>query len=450
MVESTLAVLGRVVGDVWHTFAVNWPYLVLSVIIASALTVYIGADRLQSWLGRRVIFAVIGVVIVAAVTPFCSCGTTAVVLGAMAAHVPWAPVVAFMVSSPLTSPEEYVLASGLFGFSFSTTFFVAAIVIGLAAGAVTHLIERTGWLKDQARMREPVREAALVGTAPATGPGLSLDVIDTSGASSCCGPAEAMVVERTAEPESCCGPPEPQANATPEPPARRMMSLDIIERPVQTDGCCGPAAPLVVEKPAEAESCCEPSEPQVAAMSEAPAGRTLSLEVVEKPTATDGCCGDADEAPQVVAGQTFLGVDRQWLADRKLDQFGTQVWKNGRRLALFFFGFAALGYLLIELIPTSFLTNYLGEDSPFAVVLAALIGIPVYLNTDASLPLVAALMKGGLGSGPALAFLVTGAGTSIGAIGGMLLIARRRVVGLVIGSLMVGGIVLGYLAPIWL
>jgi uncharacterized membrane protein YraQ (UPF0718 family) len=55
-----------------------------------------------------------------------------------------------------------------------------------------------------------------------------------------------------------------------------------------------------------------------------------------------------------------------------------------------------------------------------------------------------------MGAGPALAFLVTGAGTSIGAISGMLVIARARVVALVVGSLVVGAIVLGWSAPLWL
>lgn len=85
-----------------------------------------------------------------------------------------------------------------------------------------------------------------------------------------------------------------------------------------------------------------------------------------------------------------------------------------------------------------------------AVPLAALIGIPVYLNTDGSRPLVATLMDGGMGAGPALAFLITGAGTSVGAISGMLLIARRRVVALVVGLLYVGAVALGWLAPLWL
>ncbi len=80
-----------------------------------------------------------------------------------------------------------------------------------------------------------------------------------------------------------------------------------------------------------------------------------------------------------------------------------------------------------------------------AVPLAALLGIPVYLNTDGSLPLVATLMDGGMGAGPALAFLVTGAGTSIGAISGMLVIAHARVVALTIGLLFAGAVLLGWM-----
>jgi hypothetical protein len=61
--------------------------------------------------------------------------------------------------------------------------------------------------------------------------------------------------------------------------------------------------------------------------------------------------------------------------------------------------------------------------------------LPIYLNSDASLPLVASLMNGGMGPGAALAFLMTGAGTSVGAISGMLIIARWKVVTIVVASL---------------
>jgi uncharacterized membrane protein YraQ (UPF0718 family) len=107
--------LGRVAGDVWSTVAADWPYLLLSILAATAVPAYLGTDRLGTWLSRRRWLAVGAAVLLATMTPFCSCGTTAIVLGMLATRTPWAPIVAFMVASPLTSPEELLLSAGLFG-----------------------------------------------------------------------------------------------------------------------------------------------------------------------------------------------------------------------------------------------------------------------------------------------------------------------------------------------
>lgn len=337
-------VLGAVAGDVWLSVVHNWPYLLASVVIASFVQVYVGPEHLARWLRRRVWVAVLGAVVLASFTPFCSCGTTAVVLGALASSVPWAPVVAFMVSSPLTSPSEYVLSAGLFGSGFATTFFLAAIVIGIGAGAVTHVVEKAGLLVGQARMQ---------GRAAADGGSRA--------------PASALAVGA--------------------PAAEGRTTLALLEAPAPAAPCCGPEG--------------------------------------------GGC------------GPTPVVVDRRRL-------FAQALADNARRLALYFLGFAAIGFLVIELVPTEAITSALGGDSWWSVPLAALLGIPAYVSTEGSLPMVASLMDGGMGVGPALAFLVTGAGTSIGAISGMLVIARARVVALVVGSLVVGAILLGWLAPLWL
>lgn len=375
--DYVLEIFSRVALDVWRTIDHNWPFLLASVVIASAIQVYVGTDRVARWLRAKAWIAVLGAVALGALTPFCSCGTTAVVLGALASEVPWAPVVAFMVSSPLTSPEEYVLSTGLFGFSFATTFVVAAIVIGLAAGAATAAIEKTGFLVGQARMHAPV-------LAPAPTPAVvAMSATPAAEAATCCAPLGEAALERTA------------------PPNEGRMALALLE-PV-------------------ARSCCAPVYETPAAPQASPSG------------CGDGCDGSLTPP-----------------SSSRAAQLGQALIVNARRLAVFFLGFAALGYLVIELIPTHVLTDYLGGGSFWSVPLAATIGIPVYLNSDASLPMVAAFMAGGMGPGAALAFLVTGAGTSVGAISGMLVIARWKVVAIVIGSLWVGAVVLGYLAPLWL
>ena len=83
-----LEIFSRVEADVWTTIEHNWPFLLASVVVASAIQVFVGTDRLARWLRARTWLAVVGAVALGALTPFCSCETTAVVLGAMASAVP--------------------------------------------------------------------------------------------------------------------------------------------------------------------------------------------------------------------------------------------------------------------------------------------------------------------------------------------------------------------------
>ncbi|MCP5024871.1 MAG: hypothetical protein GY929_01175 [Actinomycetia bacterium] len=327
--SAVLDLFGRVANDVWSTVTHTWIFVVISVVAAAAMTVYVGTDRLSRMLRSRQAVAVAGAVLVATLTPFCSCGTTAVLLGMMATTAPWAPLVAFVVSSPLTSPSELVFSAGLFGWSFALLLFIGTMVLGLSAGWVAGILDRMGWLEGQARM-EAVSGAGNCDTSP-------------GGTDSC-----------------------------------------------SIDGT---------------------------------AGSTGAVLVVERVTT----------------------IERL-----RLGELGREIVSVGRRLVMFFLGFTALSYLMIELLPTSWITNYVGDDSAWAVPIGALLGLPAYLNSEASLPMVAGLMEGGMGPGAAMAFTVTGAGTSVGAMTGLLVIARSRVVALCVGVLFVGAVVLGTVAQVTL
>jgi len=329
MTDYLSALLSTVAQDVWRTFQHNWPYLLASVVVASTVQVLLKPEFLATWMRKRLWVAVLAAVALGALTPFCSCGTTAVVLGAMASSVPWAPIVSFLVSSPLTSPEQYVMSVGLFGTAFSNVYFAASVAAGLLGGLAAWWLERRGLLEGQARVKAPTAVA----------------------------------------------------------------------------GCCVEPAPTVPVRP--------------------PAGGLLLLH-------------DVTVVPALAAQATSV-------------RFGRALVANLRKLAVYFFGFAALGYLVIRIIPTEVLTDLLGQGNPvWSVPLAALLGIPVYLNSDGSLPLVASLMDGGMSPGAAIAFLITGTGTSVGAVSGMLVIARWRIVALVVGTLLVTSMIAGWLAAVWL
>ncbi len=326
------SLLIKTAGQVWATFAADWPFLVASAVVAAALKVYLDQKQVAAFLQRHRNAGVLIATGAAVTTPLCSCGTTAVVLGMLAGSMPWAPVVAFMVSSPLTSPEELVFSAGLFGWTFGLAFFFASILLGLLGGAAAYLLESRGWLDGQARFR------------PISG-GSGLEAAPDAAAVAQAGVEPALRTSRS----------------TPEP-------------------ATGPDARA--------------------------------------------------------SGASRSG---RW------GELGRETWVAGKRLALYFFGFAAIGYLLNNLIPSAWVASLFGQGRVYGVPLAAALGIPFYFNTEASMPLARTLLDAGMSHGAVLSFLITGSGTSVGAIAGALTIARWRVVGLVLATLFVGAVAFGYL-----
>jgi uncharacterized membrane protein YraQ (UPF0718 family) len=63
------------------------------------------------------------------------------------------------------------------------------------------------------------------------------------------------------------------------------------------------------------------------------------------------------------------------------------------------------------LIPENFFADSLG-DSPYAMLLMLVIGIPLYVCSSASVPIALAFIKAGLSPGAALVFLITGPATN--------------------------------------
>jgi uncharacterized membrane protein YraQ (UPF0718 family) len=125
-------------------------------------------------------------------------------------------------------------------------------------------------------------------------------------------------------------------------------------------------------------------------------------------------------------------------------QWAQEIFRTGKQLLPMFLGFAFIGYFLNGLIPETWVAAVFGGGNVYSVPLAATLGLPLYINTEGSLPLVRALIDSGMSQGAALAFLITGAGTSAGAVAGLLTIARWRVIALVVGTLWIGSILLGF------
>ena len=153
-----------------ETLRHNAAVLIAGILIASALQVYLDTERMKRWLLNRPALSIPATVAFGAFTPFCACGTMALVLGMLASALPWGAIMAFLTSSPLMSPDEFVVISGVLGVRFASALTAASLVIGLGSGYLANLLQkRTSFFTDQLRFAAPERISSA--GAPASGCG---------------------------------------------------------------------------------------------------------------------------------------------------------------------------------------------------------------------------------------------------------------------------------------
>ena len=152
MMQTVLSILWDAVLYVLQTLQHNFFVLLFGILTAGALRVYIDAEQMKRWLMNRPLLSVPATVAFGAFTPFCACGTMAVVLSMLATALPWAAIMAFLTSSPLMSPDGFILISGIIGVPFAVALTVASILIGLGSGYLANLLQkRTAFFDDQLR-----------------------------------------------------------------------------------------------------------------------------------------------------------------------------------------------------------------------------------------------------------------------------------------------------------
>ncbi|WP_435234618.1 permease [Psychromonas sp. PT13] len=64
-------------------------------------------------------------------------------------------------------------------------------------------------------------------------------------------------------------------------------------------------------------------------------------------------------------------------------------------------------------LPSELVAEYVGGDNVFSIMIAAIIGVPLYLRIEMAIPLLKVLIVKGMGIGPAMALIIGGTGASL-------------------------------------
>lgn len=136
-------------------------------------------------------------------------------------------------------------------------------------------------------------------------------------------------------------------------------------------------------------------------------------------------------------------VWRFWTEDARRAVFRDELLTN----ALFLVKWLALAYvleaLLILYVPASMIAGLVGGEGVVPIAIAALVGMPAYLNSYVAPPLLAGLTEQGMSLGAAMAFMVAGAVSSLPAMAAVWSLVRRPVFAAYLGLGITGAILSG-------
>lgn len=148
-----------------------------------------------------------------------------------------------------------------------------------------------------------------------------------------------------------------------------------------------------------------------------------------------GCAPKQDDKP----------IWKFWQEPKRRQRFRSEFVHNG----LFLLKWLALAYvleaLLVSYVPADLIARVVGGEGVVPIVIAALVGMPAYLNSYVAPPLLAGLTEQGMSAGAAMSFMVAGAVSSIPAMAAVWSLVKPRVFATYLGLGITGAIVAGIL-----
>lgn len=122
-----------------------------------------------------------------------------------------------------------------------------------------------------------------------------------------------------------------------------------------------------------------------------------------------------------------------------------EAWKGLKPILIYLLIGVALGAAIYGYLPEDFVLKVAGPDNIFAVPVAAVIGIPLYIRAETAIPIGVALMGKGMSVGAVIALIIGGAGMAIPEMSMLAGIFKPRLVAMLVAVIFLTAVISGYL-----
>jgi hypothetical protein len=119
---------------VYQEILIMGPYFLISVLIGALMKTYKIDRWLYSFLNRSQVVSILIATIAGVVSPMCSCGILPVFVTLLDMGAPLSASVSLLITSPIMSPDAFILTYGVLGHKMAYIKLFGALFIGLLTG----------------------------------------------------------------------------------------------------------------------------------------------------------------------------------------------------------------------------------------------------------------------------------------------------------------------------
>ena len=152
-----------------------------------------------------------------------------------------------------------------------------------------------------------------------------------------------------------------------------------------------------------------------------------------------------DYVEPFVYGNKMLENEQEDLTVRdRIDFAKDQVLDIIKKVWLYILIGVGIGAAIHNWIPESIITAVLGQDKWYSVLIATLVGVPMYADIFGTLPIAEALVLKGVGLGTALSFMMGVTALSLPSIIMLKRVVKTKLLAIFVGTVTLGIIIIGY------
>lgn len=146
-----------------------------------------------------------------------------------------------------------------------------------------------------------------------------------------------------------------------------------------------------------------------------------------------------------VYGNKSIDIEQEEMTRKdRIDFSKEQVLTIIKKVWLYILVGVGIGAAIHNWIPESVISSILGKDKWYSVLIATLVGVPMYADIFGTLPIAEALVAKGVGLGTVLSFMMGVTTLSLPSIIMLKQVVKPKLLGIFVGYCTIGIIIIGY------